>query len=110
MLAMPAIVPRASANGALAAPASIESLSGNHRFGIGGAPLRIGTDPTCDVAVHDDKRSVEARIWPHGDGYMLRVAAGSVRVNGAPADWVVLDDGDILEIGDAAFRFRRQSH
>ena len=92
----------------LSAAAFIESVSGRHRFGIGGRPLRIGVDPGCDVRIPDSGANVDARIWLHGDRYLLHVAAGGVLVNGASASWAVLDDGDILEIGDATFRFRRE--
>ncbi len=93
---------------ALAAAVFIESVSGEHRFGIGGRPLRIGVDPGCDVRVPDGGPNLDARIWLHGDRYMLHVATGVVLVNGASANWAVLDDGDILEIGHATFRFRRE--
>ena len=88
--------------------AFIESVSGEHRFGIGSEPLRIGVDPGCDVRLPDGGVKVDVRIWLHGERYMLHVAAGVVLVNGASASWAVLDDGDILEIGHAKFRFRRE--
>ena len=90
------------------AGAFIESVSGEHRFGIGSEPLKIGLDAACDVRVPGDDANLDARIWPHGDRYMLHVAGGGVLVNGASASWAVLDDGDILEIGHATFRFRRE--
>ncbi len=90
------------------AVAFIESVSGEHRFGVGSEPLRIGVDPGCDVRVPGGDANVDVRIWPHGDRYLLHVAAGGVLVNGASASWAVLDDGDILEIGNATFRFRRE--
>ena len=92
----------------LDAGAFIESVSGEHRFGIGSGTLRIGVDAGCDVRVPEGGANLDARIWLHGDRYMLHVAAGAVLVNGASASWAVLDDGDILEIGDATFRFRRE--
>ncbi len=104
-LNVPAMIPRASSNGALSTPAFIETASGAHRYGIADWPLRIGTDAGCDVVL-PQSGPLEARIWPHGDRYMLRVVSGPVRVGGEAATWVVLDDGDILEIGDATFRFR----
>ncbi len=92
----------------LATAAFIESVSGEHRFGIGGRPLRIGVDPGCDVRVPEGGPNLDVRIWLHGERYMLHVATGVVLVNGASAGWAVLDDGDILEIGHATFRFRRE--
>ncbi len=100
--------PLAERSCSLAVEAFIESVSGEHRFGIGGEPLRIGVDPSCDVRVLDGTANLDARIWPHGDRYMLHVVAGSVLVNGAFIRWAVLVDGDILEIGNATFRFRRR--
>ena len=100
--------PLAERSCSLSAAAFIESVSGRHRFGIGGRPLRIGLDPGCDVRVPEGGANVDARIWLHGDRYLLHVAAGGVLVNGASASWAVLDDGDILEIGNATFRFRRE--
>ena len=100
--------PLAERSCSLAVGAFIESISGEHRFGIGGEALRIGVDPSCDVRVLDGTANLDARIWPHGDRYMLHVVAGSVLVNGAFISWAVLDDGDILEMGNATFRFRRR--
>ena len=104
-LAAPSMTPRVSSNGAGSPGAFIETASGEHRYGIADLPLRIGTDTGCDVLL-SQSGPLEVRIWPHGDRYMLRVVSGPVRVAGEPATWVVLDDGDILEIGDATFRFR----
>ena len=86
----------------------LESISGDRRFGIGNEPLRIGVEPGCHVRVPDGGTNVDARIWPHGDRYLLHVADGGVLVNGASASWAVLDDGDILKIGNATFRFHRK--
>lgn len=104
-LTTPSMAPIASSNGARSPSAFIETASGEHRYSIAERPLRIGTDTECDVVVAHSG-VLEARIWPHGDRYMLRVVSGPVRVGGEPATWVVLDDGDILEIGHATFRFR----
>ena len=89
-----------------AATAFIESTSGAHRFAIADEPLTIGGGPNSDVTVAGPE--VQVRIWPRAGRYMLHVVAGAVTVNGSVTDWAVLDDGDMLEIGDATFRFRRE--
>jgi hypothetical protein len=104
-LATPFNAPSVSTNGVHTCGASIEAAPGGQRYGIAECPLRVGTDAGCDVVIPDSK-AVEARIWPNGDRYILRVVLGDVRVEGEVAGCVVLDDGDILEIGDAMFIFR----
>ena len=104
-LATPFNAPSVSTNGAHTSGAFIEAAPGGQRYGIGECPLRVGTDAGCDVVIPDSK-AVEARIWPNGDRHILRVVLGDVRVEGKVAGCVVLDDGDILEIGDAMFIFR----
>ncbi len=61
---------------------------------------------TAPPASSNSNPEAIARIWPHGDRYMRRDVSGHGRVGGEAASWVVLDHGDILEIGNATFGSR----
>ena len=86
------------------------------RFAIGDRPLRIGSDPTCDVVTSTNgaqpfqgrARPAEARVWSQRGRCLLHGlegAAAGVLVNGEGATWAVLEDGDSIEIGGAWVRF-----
>jgi hypothetical protein len=70
-------------------------------------PLRIGTQPSCDVVVRADAR-VEARVWRNKGRVLVHALGepGLVLVNGAPATWAVLTDGDTLAVGPVSFSYR----
>lgn len=105
----PADAPPSTTNDVVHADAYLETASGENRFAIDHDSLRIGTAPMCDISVPDRGTPVEARIWPKRGRYMLHVASGSVHLNNLPAVWAVLDDGDMLEVGDVMFRFRHDA-
>jgi len=90
------------------AGAWIETETGEQRYPITTEQLRIGAGPNYDVRVAG-RGEIDVRIWPREGRYMLHVAAGDVVVDGDRIDWAVLDDNDILSIGDATFRFRHEA-
>ena len=71
---------------------------------LGGRPLRIGGDPTCDVVV--GAPGAEARVWVNdGRAVLHGLGASAVLVNGEPAGWCVLEDGDTLQVAGETFKF-----
>ena len=73
---------------------------------IGDRPLRIGTQPSCDVVVRAAAR-FEARVWRNKNRVLLHALGepGLVLVNGQSATWAVLTDGDTIAVGPASFSF-----
>ncbi len=73
------------------------------------AAVTIGTDPTCDIVLEAAAALPPqlARIWPREDRFMLHLLAPEVPcfIQGRPLVWVVLEDGDLLEIGPYHLRF-----
>ncbi|MBI5289136.1 MAG: VWA domain-containing protein [Chloroflexi bacterium] len=78
---------------------------------IGSGPLILGTSPRrCQVVLHDGGSIApeHARIWLRGGRYVLHHVGGMSRktlVNGQEADWVALDPGDEIVIGQWRFLF-----
>ena len=79
---------------------------------IGRRPLRIGTDPTCDVTVAGDTQRMEARVWRREDQFIFHnlSRARPALVNGQAVAWATLEDGDRLQLGDSLFRFETNAH
>lgn len=79
---------------------------------IGSRPLWIGTHPGCDIVPtvpNTDRKQVMARVWSHGDELMLHVMATeqpTILLNGQPATWSLLEDGDQLQLGAEMFHVR----
>jgi len=77
---------------------------------LGGRPLRIGGDPTCDVVVSGLAPGAEARVWVNdGRAVLHGLGASDVLINGEPAGWCVLEDRDVLQIGAETFNFESSS-
>ena len=81
-------------------------------FHFGTAPIVIGSDAASDVRVASapDVARRHALVWMRGGRMMLRHVGGIRRktlVGGRPADWVILDDGDEIQVGAHHFRAER---
>ena len=75
-----------------------------------GTSVTIGSDPACDVVLSDDQGSIaprQARIWPRQDKFMFHLLSADLpmTVQGKPFAWVVLEDGDLIEVGQYRLRF-----
>jgi hypothetical protein len=74
------------------------------------AAVTLGTDPRCDIVLEAPPGTLPlqlARIWPREDRFMLHLLAPEVPafIQGRPLVWVVLEDGDLLELGPYRLRF-----
>ncbi|HXG42076.1 MAG TPA: FHA domain-containing protein, partial [Dehalococcoidia bacterium] len=74
------------------------------------AAVTIGPGPDCDIvlgAAPGVTAARIARIWPREDRFMLHVLASELPafVQDHPLVWVVLEDGDLLELGPYRLRF-----
>jgi hypothetical protein len=69
-------------------------------------PLRIGTQPSCEVLVRAAGR-FEARVWRNKGRVLVHAIgeAGAVLVNDESVTWAVLTDGDTLAVGPLLFTF-----
>jgi pSer/pThr/pTyr-binding forkhead associated (FHA) protein len=86
----------------------LTALSDGRAYPIPAAGLLIGRHAECDVVLASLRASRRhARVMPGPDGYMLLdESANGVIVNGVRIDnRIVLKQGDIIGIGEAAFRF-----
>ena len=77
-----------------------ESLAVHH---LGPEPVTFGSDATCQVVLPADPgvAPFHARVW-HRDGRTMLHHVGPgipTTVNGQPADWTTLADGDRIAIG-----------
>ncbi|MFL5608651.1 MAG: FHA domain-containing protein [Gemmatimonadaceae bacterium] len=86
----------------------LTALSDGRAYPIPAAGLLIGRHPSCDVVLASVRASRRhARVVPSADGYTLLddstngVVVNGIRVKGT----VVLKGGDIIGIGETAFRF-----
>jgi pSer/pThr/pTyr-binding forkhead associated (FHA) protein len=86
----------------------LTALSDGRAYPIPTAGLLIGRQADCDVVLASPRASRRhARVVPGPDGYaLLDDSANGVVVNGVRVDKrIVLKQGDIIGIGEAAFRF-----
>ena len=77
------------------------------------SPMVIGSTPKCDVYLFKDP-AIEPRhatITKTGAKFLLKDAGSGAgtRVNGRPIDAYVLQDGDVVEIGDAILKYRERA-
>lgn len=77
---------------------------------IDGNPLTIGFSSDCDVVLpHTNGTAVErVRVWRRDGRFMLHnLSRGDgVRVDGKPVSWVVLEDGDEIELNGSRLTFQ----
>lgn len=76
---------------------------------VSSLPLSIGADGRSDIRIArgPDVAARHAQVWMRDGKMMLRHLAGAARetrVNGKAVDWVILEDGDNVTIGDSRFR------
>jgi len=103
---------RAAGNGA--APAArltvVQGVDGGPFLLPADAPVTIGSDAACDIVLPDQGGQIapyQARIWPRQDKFMFHLLSFDVpaTVQGKPFVWVVLEHGDLIEIGNWRLRF-----
>jgi Mg-chelatase subunit ChlD len=76
---------------------------------VGGKPVSIGSGRGCGVRIDDIALSAEeARIWVRDGHLMVHKMTRLVAIasSGVSGGWVILEPGDVLEIGDHRFEFR----
>jgi pSer/pThr/pTyr-binding forkhead associated (FHA) protein len=86
----------------------LTALSDGRVYSIPTTGLLIGRHPSCDVVLASLRASRRhARVVPSDDGYaLLDESTNGVVVNGVRVDGrIVLKQGDIIGIGETAFRF-----
>jgi len=108
-LAQPA--PREDGRKATAATPLAICLEGeNGAVALGARAIVVGTGETCDVVAPAPAPDTEiaVSIWAEEDRVVLHTIEGrdAVSVNGAPAVWAFLEDGDEIAIGRARFTLR----
>jgi hypothetical protein len=76
---------------------------GGERTYVGEAPMTIGFTTDCNLVLPNGSAGnlERARIWRRDGRYMLHnlSRSGGLRVAGRPVSWVVLEDGDEIDIG-----------
>jgi sugar lactone lactonase YvrE len=79
---------------------------------IGDGAVTIGARPDCAIALprSEGVASYHARVWFRDGRYWLHHTGGpnyTTLVAGEPADWVTLDRGDEIQIGQSRFTFEQ---
>ncbi len=72
--------------------------------------VTIGSDSSCDLVLLDNGGQIaprQVRIWARQEKFMFHSLSSdlSATVQGKPFVWVVLDDGDVIELGKYRIRF-----
>jgi len=84
-------------------------LPDGSRHNLTTAPITIGFPADCTVRLPAGNEDAleRARIWLRDGRYMLHnlSRAGSIAVEGRPATWVILEDGDTLQFGSVTLVF-----
>jgi VWFA-related protein len=82
---------------------------GEERTPVGASPVTIGFTPDCSLVLANGggPRQERVRIWLRDGRYMLHSLSsrGSVSVAGKPVTWVVLEDGDEIQVGRSLLVF-----
>jgi predicted component of type VI protein secretion system len=81
-------------------------------YRLGDWPVTIGYTDDCEIKLADGTgRPERARIWRREGRYMLHKISrlGSVTVSDRPTTWVILEDGDEVQIGGYRLLFRDRS-
>ena len=77
---------------------------------IGDSPVELGFTTDCGIVLPGESshRWERVRIWRREGRYMLHNVSrmGTVTVGGRPAIWVVLEDGDEIQLGNCRLVFR----
>jgi hypothetical protein len=98
-----------AAQGWLVIPTSGDDRS----FPIEGRPLTVGSSSDCDVVLPNGSEAAtgRVRVWRRDGRFMLHnLSRGeSVRVGGKPVSWVVLEDGDEIDINGSRITFQAPS-
>ncbi len=83
------------------------------KFAIGDEPINIGSSQRCDLVLSPSLGLApeHAVMWRRGDDLILHVTTfdAACEVNGRPARWASLDDGDTVVIGEAQFTIERRA-
>jgi Mg-chelatase subunit ChlD len=78
-------------------------------YPVDGSPLTIGYPPDCDVVLpaNGSERHERVRVWQRDGRFMLHNLSrgGRVTVAGKPVTWLVLEDGDAIDIGGCQVLF-----
>jgi len=81
-----------------------------NRFPLGEDPVTVGFTGDCTICLPDGagQSGARVRLWKREGRYMLHNLSrlNLVTVGGRPATWVVLEDGDMIEIGSSKLVFR----
>jgi len=104
--------PSASGVGAHEAPRLraalvLPSPMGVRRIAIGTVPIRIGSAATSDVVLKEPGVALEhALVWQRGELVLIHVTDqyASCLINDRPMSWATLDDGDVIQLGEATIR------
>lgn len=81
-------------------------------YKVGDAPLVIGRSTKCGVPLDDDNASRQhAQLERHGDRVTLRDlgSTNGTYVNAEKVSEVILQDGDLIQVGGSLFKFLRSS-
>ncbi len=90
------------------------SMVDGREYRVGGSPLVIGRDASCDIVIASPKvsrRHAELRALPDDGGYEIidHSRMGLLVNDGRVKDRVALGRGDMIQIGDESFRFGADS-
>ena len=85
-------------------------ISPDNQVPLGDSPVTVGFSTDCTVMLRNGSTTSaeRARIWRREGNYMLHnlSRAGGISVAGRPVTWVVLEDGDEIDIGGCTLHFR----
>jgi len=109
----PIVRPQARHSGEPASHASgelvLELDGGAESAALGPAPLSVGYDVTCGLALPEAPgvAPLHARVWTRDGRVMLHHLGNgnATRVNGRSVEWAVLNDGDQVLIGPHVIRY-----
>jgi VWFA-related protein len=99
----------ADARPSIVAQIKVPSKGRQASYPVDGSPLTIGYPPDCDVVLPADgsERHERVRVWQRDGRFMLHNLSrgGRVTVAGKPVTWLVLEDGDAIDIGGCQVLF-----
>jgi hypothetical protein len=78
-------------------------------FPLGDSPVTVGFTSDCSIHLPEEMGggSERVRIWRREGSFMLHTLSriGIVQVQGKPATWAILEDGDVVQVGRVRMRF-----